>query len=209
MRLVEVYFSRDVDIGNTVTIGQRKVWFAFHVIHHAFDAPTRLRNIARIDEGHSPGLGGLPMHLHAILSDVKGNVGHVHKVIGEKLFDDVALIAKTHDEIVKAIPAIDLHDVPQDWAPADFHHGLRAHLSFFGKPGSHSACQNYDFHEFGVPGWIALWNTESFQDVGYLVQAIIAESRCDAKEIRFNLLASSRRPRVTFCTAAKPIKLQA
>jgi hypothetical protein len=85
---------------------------------------------------------------------VKRNVGHVHKVIGEKLFDDVALIAKTHDEIVKAIPAIDLHDVPQDWAPADFHHGLRAHLSLFGKPGSHSACQNYNFHEFCVPGWI-------------------------------------------------------
>ena len=33
-------------------------------------AEFRLRNIARIDEGHPPGLGGLPMHLHAIFSDV-------------------------------------------------------------------------------------------------------------------------------------------
>jgi hypothetical protein len=38
--------------------------------------------------------------------------------------------------------------------------------SLFGKPGPHSACQNYDFHEFSVPGWIALWNAESFLDDG-------------------------------------------
>src|SRR5580698_7331480 len=190
MRLVEVHFSRDVDIGNTVTIGQRKVWFVFHIIHHAFDASAGLRHIAGVDQRHPPGFGGLPMHLHAIFSNVKRNVRHVHKVISEKLFDDVALIAKTHDEIVKAIPAVDLHDVPQDWAPADFHHRLRTHLSLFGKPGSHSTCQDYNFHEFCGPGWIALWNTESFQDGGCWVQAIITGIRCDAKEIRFNLLAS-------------------
>ena len=49
----------------------------------------------------------------------------MQKIIGKILFDHVALVTATNDEVIHAMRGIDLHDVPQNRTPTDFNHGLR------------------------------------------------------------------------------------
>jgi hypothetical protein len=55
----------------------------------------------------------------------------VQKVIGKVLFNQVAFIATTNNEVVDAIVRVHLHDVPQNGFPPDFDHGLWASGRFF------------------------------------------------------------------------------
>ena len=71
------------------------------------------------------------VHDHFVTGDVKGNVGGVKEVVGEVFLDDVALVAETDDEVVDALSGVELEDVPEDGAAADFYHGLRAESGFF------------------------------------------------------------------------------
>jgi hypothetical protein len=63
------------------------------------------------------------------------------------LLDLKTLIAKTNDEFVEPIVAIDLHDVPQDRLSANLYHGLGAGFRFLGDSRTQSACENDNFHE--------------------------------------------------------------
>ena len=48
----------------------------------------------------------------------------MEEVVGEELLDDVALVAQADDEVVDAVLGVELEDVPEDGAAADFDHGL-------------------------------------------------------------------------------------
>ena len=61
----------------------------------------------------------------------------VHRlVIEEVILDDVPLVAETEDEVAEAVLGVDLHDVPEDGPPPDFHHRLRAKLRLLTQTGS-------------------------------------------------------------------------
>ena len=55
----------------------------------------------------------------------------MQEVVGKVLFDEVALVAATDDEVGDAVVRIHLHDVPQDGLATDFDHGLGAGRGFF------------------------------------------------------------------------------
>jgi hypothetical protein len=99
-----------------------------------------------IHQRYLPRLGALLMNLHAVLSHVEGHVGHVQKVVGEVLFDHVALVAAADDEVVDAVGRVHLHDVPQDRLAADFDHRLGAHGGFFAESGAKATGQYHGFH---------------------------------------------------------------
>lgn len=70
-------------------------------------------------------------HLIAALSEIICNVGSVQEVVCEVLLDNVLLVSGTDDEIIVAVVAIELHDVPEDGLAAQFNHGLGLELAFF------------------------------------------------------------------------------
>ncbi len=72
----------------------------------------------------------------------------MQKVIGEILFDDIALVAQADDEIVDAMGCVHLHDVPQDGAPADLNHGLGPQVRLFRNAGAQTTGQDDGFHNF-------------------------------------------------------------
>ena len=68
------------------------------------------------------------------------------KIIRKKFLDHVALVAEADDEVVDAVVGINLHDVPEDRAAADFHHGLGARGSFFRQPAPKSTGKDDHLH---------------------------------------------------------------
>ena len=76
------------------------------------------------------------MYFHAVFAHIKGDVGHVQKVVGEVLFDDVALVATADDKVVDAVVGIGLEDVPKDGLAADLDHRLGPGRGFFRDSGA-------------------------------------------------------------------------
>lgn len=58
----------------------------------------------------------------------------MQEVVREVLLDDVLLVARADDELVKTVVAVQLHDVPQNRHPAQLHHGLGLELRLFTDP---------------------------------------------------------------------------
>ena len=77
---------------------------------------------------------------------VEGDVGGVEEVVGEELLDDVALVAAADDEVVDAVLGVELEDVPEDGAAADFDHRLGAEGGFFGDARAEAAGEDDCFH---------------------------------------------------------------
>ena len=57
-------------------------------------------------------------------------------IVAEEILDHLALVAEAEDEFVEAEGGVNLHDVPEDRAIADWHHGFGAVLGFFPQPGA-------------------------------------------------------------------------
>jgi hypothetical protein len=62
------------------------------------------------------------------------------------LANEFDAVAAKHDEIREPIVGVALHNVPDDWAPADFHHGLWSYCGFFTKPCSDATREYNYFH---------------------------------------------------------------
>src|SRR5690349_17383151 len=86
------------------------------------------------------------MHLHAVLRKVESDVCHVQEIVSEVLFDYVAPITQAYDEVVDAVMAVQLHDVPQDRTAPDLDHGFRAQDRFLTQAGTQTARQDHRFH---------------------------------------------------------------
>jgi hypothetical protein len=95
-----------------------------HERQHALQAPAGLGLLAGVHQRDTPRLGRALVHLHAVVGDIKGDVGDVQEVVGEVLLDQVTLVAQADHELVDSVGRVDLHDVPEDRLAADLHHWL-------------------------------------------------------------------------------------
>src|SRR5438874_12215984 len=57
-----------------------------------------------------------------------------------------AFVTQRNKELIKAIMAIVLHDVPEDWPAANLDHRLRLNFSFFSQARTNPASQNHNVH---------------------------------------------------------------
>ena len=73
-------------------------------------------------------------HVVATIGEIVCNVRRVQEVVREIFLDDVLLVARADDELVKTVVAVELHDVPQNRHPAQLHHGLGLELRLFTDP---------------------------------------------------------------------------
>ena len=82
---------------------------------------------------------------------MKSDIAGVQKVIGEVFLDYIALVSAADDEVVDAVVAIDLKDVPEDRLTADFNHRLRPKVGFLRQTRAKAAGQDHGLH--------ARWNS--------------------------------------------------
>src|SRR5688572_28650489 len=71
----------------------------------------------------------------------------MHIIMHEILLDHVAFITKTNNKIIKAILAVDLHDMPKNGLTTYFYHRFWTAIGFFTDPGAQATCKNYYFHD--------------------------------------------------------------
>ena len=116
----------NVDIGNAIAIGKEERLSIWQVLPHRLEAPAGHGVVAGIDQGHAPGFCALLVNFHGVFAHVEGDVRGVQEVVAEVLLDQVAAVAAADDEVVQAVGAVGLHDVPDDGPTADLHH--RWHL---------------------------------------------------------------------------------
>jgi hypothetical protein len=70
----------------------------------------------------------------------------MEEIVGEVLFDDIALVSATNNKIVDPMGGINLHHVPKDRFATDLHHRLGLQVGLLRKPGPKASCQNDGFH---------------------------------------------------------------
>ncbi len=143
---VEIDRCADIDVGDTVAVGEAEGFLVANVLGHAQQAAASHRVVAGVDEGHVPWLGALVMHLHAVRAHVESHIRHVQEVVGEVLLDDVALVATADHEVVDAVVRIGLQDMPEDRLAADLDHRLRAQGGFLAEARAEAAGQYDCFH---------------------------------------------------------------
>jgi hypothetical protein len=64
------------------------------------------------------------MHFHFVSGHVESDIRHMQEVNGEILFDGVALVTATNDEVIHSMGWVFLDDVPQNGPTTNFNHGL-------------------------------------------------------------------------------------
>src|ERR1051325_6342475 len=126
---MEIDQGIDINVCNPVAVGETKVVIA-KMISHAPQPTTGHRVFTRIHKRHLPGFGASGMDLYLVRIHVKRDVRHVQEVVGKIFFDEITAMPETNDEIVNPIVRIDFHDVPKNWAAADFDHRLWPHTGF-------------------------------------------------------------------------------
>jgi hypothetical protein len=123
----------DVDLRDAVAIGHAEGLVA-EIVAQAPQPAAGLSLQASVHQRHAPGLRAADMGRDIVLRIVEGHVGHVQPVVREELLDHVALVAERENELVDAALGVDLHDVPEDRAPSDLDHRLRARLGLLHEP---------------------------------------------------------------------------
>ena len=149
---MEVEQGTQVDVGQAVAVGEKEGLLVGKEVLDAGEAAAGHRLFAGVDEGDAPGLRMLLMHLHAVVAHVEGDVGGVQEIVGEVLLDDVPLVAQADDEVGDAVAGEDLHQMPENGAPADLHHGLRFQMGLFGQAATQAARQDDSLHASRLKG---------------------------------------------------------
>ena len=71
-------------------------------------------------------------------------------IIAEEVLDHLALVTEAKDEFLEPVRGINLHDMPENGAIADGHHGFGPILGFLPQPGALASAQDDDFHNAGL-----------------------------------------------------------
>jgi hypothetical protein len=79
-----------------------------------------------------------------------GAIGVVEMEIGEVVLDKVGLEPEAQDKPLKAVPGVELHDMPQDGVFADRNHRLGTKLGLFFETSAQAATQNEDGYPLGI-----------------------------------------------------------
>src|SRR5258708_10516251 len=74
-------------------------------------------------------------------------------VIAKVIFDHVALVPETEDEVLMPVGRVGFHDVPKDRTISNRQHGLGTKLGFFAQASAFASAQNDNFHR-----WSDLWD---------------------------------------------------
>ena len=126
----------DVDVRHTVAIGEAKGFFVFQILGDAAQTATGHGAFAGVHQGDFPRLGRALVYFHFVCSHVKGDVGHVQKVVRKILFDDVAFVAAADDKVVDAVRRVGFHDVPQNGLATNLNHRFRTGCGLFADAGA-------------------------------------------------------------------------
>ena len=79
-------------------------------------------------------------------AELQRHVAAMPLVIIEVLLDHLALVAKAEDEFLEPVVGVEFHNMPEDRARSDRHHGLRSEFRFLAQARAQSAAENDDFH---------------------------------------------------------------
>lgn len=124
VRLVEFQKLVDIHVRNAVAVCEEK-FFAVDIGLNFFYATTRQSFVAGIDNCNFPRLGKVIVYLYSVFAlEVKRHVAVVERVVREKFFDDVLLVARADYELVMPEMRVFLHDVPENRLAAYLHHRL-------------------------------------------------------------------------------------
>lgn len=74
-------------------------------------------------------------------------VGQRFVVIQEVVLDDMGVMAQAQNEFLVAMMGVVLHQVPQNGAMADRHHGLGNVVGIFPQPHAETTTKQYHFHD--------------------------------------------------------------
>ena len=96
------------------------------------------------------------MNLHTVIGNVKGYIGHMQKIIGKILLDDITLIAAANNELINTVGGIYLHDMPEYRLAADLYHRLWLQMSFFTYTRAETTGKDDSLHNIISPH-IKLW----------------------------------------------------
>ena len=96
----------------------------------SFDPSTRHRMQTCVYHGNLPWLAVLVMYDHVIppMGEVKGDITVMQKIICKPFFDHMLFVSGANDKFIKPVIRIFLHDMPEDWFPANLQHGLGSEL---------------------------------------------------------------------------------
>ena len=90
---MKLNLGADIDIGHTISVGKAERCLVLNIRRHTFEATTRHGVFTCVYQRDTPRLGMALVHLHLVVGHVKRDVGHMQKVVGKVLFDQVALVA--------------------------------------------------------------------------------------------------------------------
>src|ERR1039457_5674314 len=130
----------NIYVAYTIAGGHAKWVFTFQVGCDSFQSSTSACIVASVHKRDMPRLRNALMYLHPILSHIKGHVGHVQEVVSKVFLDQIPFVSATDNNVVDSMVRIDLQNVPENRAPADFHHWFGAQSRFFAQACSQPAC---------------------------------------------------------------------
>ena len=110
-------------VAHAIAVCQAKLLIA-EIGSRTLDAPAGHRLLASVDQRDSPILPDIIGELDRLFAWLYRNVRHMKFVIGKIFLDKISLVTAANDEIIDPVTVIELHDVPEDWLPAYFHHRL-------------------------------------------------------------------------------------
>lgn len=134
-RLVSLQGITDVQVGDTVTIGQQET-FVPEIFLYTPDTPARLGVQPGIDHRDFPVLGMVIQNGGRIVGKVHGHIAVMTEIVGEILLDDILFITAADHEIVDAVMAVGFHDMPEDGFTTDLHHRFGDQVSGFAQAGA-------------------------------------------------------------------------
>src|ERR1700677_3355726 len=91
------------------------------------------------------------MHDAGIVAHIERHIRHMKEIICEIFLDHIALVAEADDEIVDALGAVDLHDMPEDRHSADLGHGLWPGCGLLREAGAEPPRPDHCFHAYLTP----------------------------------------------------------
>src|SRR6266550_1470401 len=144
--LVKRNRSRNVDIGNAVTIGHAEGLIAVQVLRDSLQTSSSAGRVAGIDQGDAPGFSDRFMHGHLVGVHVERHIRGMQEVVGKILLNDVALVATANDEVIDAVLGVNLQNVPKDGPAANLDHRLGPDNRFFREARAEAASEDYGFH---------------------------------------------------------------
>jgi len=137
----------DVHVGDAVAVGEADGLVVGEVAAHPGQTAAGKGGFTGVYQGDLPGFGLLAAHFHVIEIHIEGDITGVQEIVGEVFLDHITLVATTDDEVVDAVVAVNLEDVPQDRLAADLHHRLGPQVGLLRKPGTKSTGQDDGFHQ--------------------------------------------------------------